>query len=478
MAITSAGIGSGLDVERIISQLTSLEKRPLMLLQGKVAEINTRMSTVGQIKAQVAALADAARKLSLDSSWSGVTLSSSNSTLVTGTATSAATPTSFSVEVQQLAKAQSTSSTAVAAGTAMGTGTFSIQLGTWSTASPPVFTPGAAAAVNVTIGAGEDSLASIVSKINGANAGVTATVLKDASGERLLVRSNSTGEASGFRMQVTGDSGGTNTDDTGLSRLAFDPNTTPAYGMAANAYQRGLDTKATINGIAVTSANSQLVDSIPGVTLDLLALTTSAVTVTVSADTAAMRKNVMDFMASYNSLSKTLAEATKYDEATKTPGIMQGDTVVVNLQNALRGLLGSSSVGSTFARLADVGLDMQRGGMLTLSSSKFDAALKDLPNLKKLFTADNSNAQTNGFGLKVKAFADGLLATGGTVSNKTNALESALKRNSQEQNRVNMRVAQVEKQLRRQYSALDAQMGSLTALGAYVNQQVTAWNKN
>jgi flagellar hook-associated protein 2 len=473
------GIGSGLDVEGIIKQLTSLEKRPLMLLQGKVAEINTRMSTVGQIKAQVAALADSARKLSLATSWSGVTISSSSSTHVSGTATSAATPTSFSVEVQQLARAQSTSSTAVATGaTGLGTGSFSIQLGTWSTAVPPVFTPGAAAAVNVSIGAGEDTLASIVSKINGANAGVTATVLRDATGERLLVRSNATGEATGFRMQVTGDSGGTDTDDTGLSRFAFDPNTAPAYGMAANAYQKGLNTQATINGIAVTSANSQLVDAIPGVTLDLLSLTTGPVTMTVGADTAAMKKSVMDFMASYNSLSKTLADATKYDDATKTPGVMQGDTVMVGLQNALRGLMGSSSVGGTFARLADVGLDMQRGGMLILNSTKFDAAMKDLPNLQKLFTADNSNAQTNGFGLKVKAFADGLLATGGTVSNKTNALESALKRNSEEQNRVNKRAAQVESQLRRQYSALDAQMGSLTALGAYVNQQVSMWNKS
>ena len=484
MAIASTGIGSGLDVEKIISQLTALEKRPLTTLIGKAADIQARMSVVGQIKSQVSALADSARKLSLDSSWTGVTLNSSKSSAITGTATSAASATTFSVEVQQLAKAQSVASSAVTVDTAMGTGTLNIQLGTWSNAVPPVFTPGAAGAVSVVIGAGEDKLTSIAAKINSANAGVTATVLRDASGERLLVRSKDTGEAAGFRIQVTNDSGGTNEDNSGLSRLAFDPATgilpaaaPPTFGMGANTYQKGLNTQATINSIAVTSANSQLVDAVPGVTLQFLEETTGPVTITLEKDQAAVRKNIQDFVAAYNSLSKTLSDATKYDDQTKTAGTMQGDTVVVGLQNVLRNLLSSASAGSTFSRLADVGLEMQRGGMMTVSSSKLDTALKDISNLKLLFTADNSNSGTNGFALKLKSFAEGLLATGGSVANKNDALQSALKRNNKDQGKVNQRVAAVEQQLRRQYSALDAQMGNLTALNSYISQQVAQWNK-
>ena len=73
-------------------------------------------------------------------------------------------------------------------------------------------------------------MSDIASKINGANAGVTATVLRDASGERLLMRSSTTGEESGFRIQVAG-------DPLGLGRLAFDPATAPTGGMAANTTQ-------------------------------------------------------------------------------------------------------------------------------------------------------------------------------------------------------------------------------------------------
>jgi flagellar hook-associated protein 2 len=477
MGISSIGVGSGLDVESIISKLTALEKQPLTTLQTQAATIQTRISTVAQIKSQVAALATSAKTLGQASSWTGKTLSSSNETAVKGSVTSSASPTSFDVEVQQLAKAQSTASTAVAVDTAIGTGTLTIDLGTWNYTGTPSFTAGSASSVSVTIGSGEDTLTKIAAKINSANAGVTATVLRDASGERLLMRSNSTGEAKGFRIQVTGDSDGINNDSAGLSRLAFDP-ANGNFGMAANSYQKALNTQATINGIAVSSANSTLTDAVPGVTLEFGAVTTAPVTVKVAADTTTIKKNIQDFMAAYNSLSKTLTEATKYDENTKTAGVMQGDSVVVGLQNAFRSLLGSSSTGSTFSRLADIGLDVKRGGLMTLNSSKLDTALKDLDNLQALFTADNTGTANDGFGLKIQSFADGLLATGGTVTNKSDALQTALKSNSKEQEKVNQRAVLMEKRLRAQYSALDGQMAGLTTLNSYITQQVSAWNKS
>jgi flagellar hook-associated protein 2 len=52
-----------------------------------------------------------------------------------------------------------------------------------------------------------------------------------------------------------------------------------------------------------------------------------------------------------------------------------------------------------------------------------------------------------------------------------------VKRNTSDQERVNDRAAVVEKRLRAQYTALDAKMGSLTALNSYIAQQVTQWNK-
>lgn len=473
MAISSTGIGSGLDVNSIVEQLTALEKRPLVQLQVKAMAIQTKLSAFGQIKAQISALSDAASKLRLDSAWNGLTVASTNAAAVSGTISGIASASSMSVEVQKLAKTQSLASTAVPAATAMGTGTLTIQLGSWNVGMT-AFTAGLSSPVAITIGAGEDGLASIASKINSANAGVTATVLKDATGERILLRSKETGLEQGFRVQATDDDSN-NTDNLGLSRLAFDPeNGTAGFSQT----QAARNAEATINGVAVVSAKNTLVDTIPGLTLNLTQETTSPVEVTLATDTATMKKNILDFVNAFNALNKTLAESTKYDSETKTAGVLQGDSTTVSLRNALRSVVGSSSVGGTFQRLSDIGIDLKLGGDMTVNNTKLDAALQDPDNLKKLFATDNSNAQTNGFGLKVKDFAQGLLADAGLVTNKSSALKAAIDRNAKDQDKVNDRATLMEKRLRAQYTALDVKMGSLTSLNAFITQQVTLWNKN
>jgi len=490
MAISSTGIGSGLNVESIITQLTALEQRPLTKLKTVASTIQTRLSALAQIKSQVSALSDAAFKLTLDGSWRGVTVNSSRPSAVSGSVSGTAAAASFGVEVAQLARSQSVASSAVPVGASLGTGTLTIEMGSWNLGVvPPTFPLVPSGSVSVVVAAGEDTLAAIAQKINDSAAGLSATVLRDASGERLLVRSRETGEATGFRIQVSNDGDGNDTDNLGLSRLAFDlgsavaavpPSVVPkaAYGMGANEYQAGRNAQATINGVPVSSASNSLSDAIPGLKLQFSEVTTGQVEVTLAPDLASVRKNMDDFVAAYNALNKTLSDATRYDAESRTAGVLQGDPTAVGLQNALRNLLGSSSTGSTFARLADVGISLQVGGALAVNGSKRDAALQDLDNLKKLFTADNGNPLTNGFGLKVKDFARGLLATGGLVTNRSEALEAAANRNLDAQAKVTDRIALVEKRLRAQYSALDLKMGNLTALNAFVAQQVTLWNKS
>ena len=84
-----------------------------------------------------------------------------------------------------------------------------------------------------------------------------------------------------------------------------------------------------------------------------------------------------------------------------------------------------------------------------------------------------------GFGIKFRELTKGLLKADGTgnVANKAVALEGAIGRNSDDQDRLSARVTIVEKRLRAQYSALDAKMGTLTSLSSYVTAQLAQWNK-
>lgn len=490
--ISSPGIGSGLDVNNIVSQLVALEKQPLKNLQLKATTVQAQVSAFAQLKSQVSALTDVANRISVASAWSARTASSSNTAAATVTVTSVASATSFSLDVDALAKQQSIASATEAPGTLLGAGTLTIRLGKWN-AGGTSFDGTGTSDVPVTVLA-TDKLADIAGKINSAEAGVVATVFNDGTSERLLLRSRDTGELKGFRVQVT--EGATvdptvapNNDNVGLSRLAFDP-ATGAFGMASAGMdvQYGQDAKARINGLAVSSASNTLSNNIPGLTISLVQTTTSnyglpgevkaPVTIGITNDVTLAVRNVQDFVTAYNALNKNLVELTKYDAATKTGSLFQGDSSVVGMQNILRNMLGSVSVGSAYQRLSDVGVQMQLDGTLTFDTSKLSTAANNGDALQRLFTTDNSNALTNGFGLKFKVFGQGVLASSGAVASKAKALQSALDVNNREQTKVNDRAALVEARLRKQYTALDGQLGRLNSLSAYVSQQVTLWNRS
>lgn len=470
MAISSTGVGSGLDVKGIVTQLVAIEKQPLQQLQTKATTFQTQLSLYGKIKSQASALGDAGALLAGASGWNTQKASSSNATAVSVTAGTSATAAALAVEVQQLARAQSSGSLGLAAGTPVGAkGALTIELGAWSAAVPPVFgAPSSSVTVQV---AATDSLSDIASKINlDKTSGVTATVLRDGANERLVIRSVTTGVDAGFRLSVA--------DDIAAPGLAAKLGITNPSDGAGFVGQTALNAKVKINGVAVESATNKMADVVPGVTLQLSQVTTAPVDITVESDLDAVQKNIQGFVDAYNALNQTLADATKYTAATKTGGPLQGDATTMGLQNALRAMLGSSSAGSSFTRLSEVGIERQTDGSLKVNATKLASAKQDMGNLKALFATDNSNAATNGFGLKVRDFSRGLLTFDGLVANKSTALQGAISRNSKDQDRVTDRATRVEAQLYKQYSALDAQMAQMNALSSYVTAQLAQWNKS
>ena len=467
-SISSPGIGSGLDVQSIVSQLAALERAPIKQLQTQASTLQSRLSLYGTIKSQISALGDAASKLASSNAWTAVTTASSNSAAVGLTASAGAIEGRYSIEVQQLARAQTTVSSATASGSNMGTGTLTIELGGWSGST---FIPGGSTPVNVIVGAGEDTLSAIASKINAADAGVKATVVRDASGERLLMQSSETGAAQGFRITATDDDGN-NTDAAGLSRLSYSAGGTSGTSLT----QSGLNAQATINGVVITSSANKLADTLPGMTLQLSQVTSQPVEVSVSSDKESIRKDIDAFVEAYNKVNTTLTNALKYDEAAKKGGTLQGDSTAVGLQNALRGMMRSVTTSSPFSRLVDVGIELKSGGALQIDSGKMTAAMENLKGLQGLFTVNTGDATTEGFGRKLKAFAQDLLDTDGSISNRTAALQSAIRRNTTEQEHAEDRASRVETRLLAQYTALDTKLAGLNSLSSYVSQQVAMWN--
>lgn len=475
-SITSAGIGSGLDVNGIITQLLAIERQPLAALQTEETRLNAKVSTFGKLKSLLSAVRDKAGSIGSLTLWNQRAGSTTEAASVAVTTAAGAAVGSYSVQVQQLASTQTLSSRAfTASDTAaqFGPGTLTIELGAWTGTPVSGFTPKAnATPVTVTLGAEDDTLAEVRDRINAAGAGVTATIINDASGARLALRSSATGAENGFRITAA-----ETTDDgvaaNGLSALAYD-----ALGTSQLALnQSAANALATINGIDVESTSNTLTNVSDGVTLRLLRETTGPVELGVTTDTAAVKTAIEDFVKAFNELATFIRDQTKYDEATKTAGAMQGDSLATGLQRQLRNVLNEASTASTaFSRLSDVGVVMKADGTLEIKSGALDNSLANLDQLRSLLATDGSTSADSGFMQRFRDLGDLLLGADGAFEGRNQSLQERLDRNEDRQDQMEARLATTEKRLRAQYNALDVSMGQLSGLSSYMTQQLQALN--
>ncbi len=477
---TSLGIGSGIDLNTIVSQLVALERRPLSTMQQQASRLQTQVSSFGKMSSLFGSLQSAANKLTDASLWTQSKLASSNAAVVTAAASgsgSAAAAGSYAVTVQALARSQTAVSTAALPGATelVGAGTLNIDIGTWDVAGTTLALKAGTPTMQIEVGVG-DTLESLRDKINASGAEVTATLVTDASGVRLALRSSASGLENAFRISAT-DSDGNPADAAGLSRFAYDP------GNGANQMQvrqPAANAMATVNGIAIESATNQLTGVLEGTTLTLNQTSAAEVTITASSDREAVGTAVKAFAEAYNGLVSYLGAQTRYDSATKVAGLLQGDSAVNGIQSNLRSLLGATSGASAlFGRLSDIGLQASRDGTLTINQATLDKALTNLPELKKAFAAsDSANPGNNGFAKRFATLATQVLGSDGSLTTRTEGLRKLIAKNSSDQDRLNTRVELYQARLVAQYTAMDTNLSRLNGLSSLVTQQLAMLNRS
>ncbi len=384
MAITSTGLGSGLDIEGIITKLMTVEAQPLQALAKKEASYQAKLTAYGTFSGAVSAFRSASSAISGTSSVNTATASSSDSSTLTASASSISTAGTYSVNVTQLAKAQQL----VAAGqtslsASIGTGVLTFDFGTISGGAfnpgtgqytGSTFTSNGSGVKTVTISAANDSLTGIRDAVNAANIGVTATIINDGSGTpyRLAFSSKNQGASNSLKVSVSGSPALDNL-------LGNDPGGTQHLQETVSAQ----DALLQINGVAVSSKSNAVSSAITGVTLNLLKTTSGTpTTVTVGKDTSAFTKQIDNFVKAYNDLNKTIKDLTAYDPKTRTGGLLVGDTVVRSVQSQIRATLTATVPGLTtgaYKSLSDVGISIQKDGTLATDSAKLSTALSANP---------------------------------------------------------------------------------------------------
>ncbi len=464
--ISSPGIGSGMDITGIVTKLSDLERQPLVQLKKQAGSLQSRLSVYGQVKSQMASLQDAAAKLSSSSAWSQTKVNSANNAAVTATATGNAMPMKLDIEVVKLAKGQVSSFATVAVDQTLSNGSLEIQQGSWASG---VFSPNGGVPTIINIEDGQNTVSQIAAKINSSGSNVQAYVVQDATGERLVLRSMNTGKDQGFNVKL-------NSAITSPDPSIVAPTSVPLSFVSPAGDQFAQDAQFKLDGIEFTSATNTVTQALPGLSLQLQQVSTAPVQISVEYDQEAVKKNIQTFLDSYNTLNSTLSSAMKYSTETKTSAALQGDSTAVGVQSALRSLFRTEISGWKYQRVSDIGITLQSDGSMGLDAKKLESAMANTSDLKALFV-NSTGLESLGLAKKVETFIKSALNTEGRVAVRTDALQSAISRNLQDQQRVNDRADRAQARLTKVYNSMDSKVGSLNALNSYVSQQLAAMSK-
>jgi flagellar hook-associated protein 2 len=465
------GTGSGIDITSLVSGLVDASfANKNAALTAKDDKLTAQISKASELKSGISDFATALSQLA-----AGGTLAtqptSSNTGIVKATRLAGASLAALnaSVEVRQIAQGQVASTAAVAGGaaTVIGTGTLTLTFGTATVADGAMtdFAAGAAAPVSIAIDPANNTLQGVANAINAAKAGVTASVITDSAGARLMVKSAS-GASQAFEL----------TGSAGLESLNIGRN---ANGSTINATAQ--NARIALDGVEVSYPVNSISNLIPGVRLDLVAASVGTkVAIGATRATDAIGQAVTNFVDTYNQVYKLVKDAV--DPAT---GPLRGDPAAKDLLRQLKGMtltaLLPATADETPTALADIGVATQRDGTLRVDSTRLAKVLTSWPDqIEAMFASGTGLAAALS---KVAESAVGKTSAKGI--GEATGLTASLLNYGKAQDKVETdqddALAAAEKmrtRMTQQFAAMDSKVAAYKSTQSFLTQQIDAWNAN
>lgn len=447
------GIGSGLDINAIVTAMVNAEKAPkeaqLARLQTKSS---TKLSALGQLKSALSEFQTALKNLNKPSLFENRAAVSSDLNALTATADKTALTGNYSIKVNQLATGSKVASAALGGGyTTAGGGTLTVKLG----ASDP--------GIDVSIAAGA-SLAEVRDTLNVAlkDSGISANLVTNPGDgtTRLVLTSSNTGEGKDIELSSA---------DAGLSDL-----TIGAGSPGSMVLEVASNAKFSIDGLALESASNEVSGAIGGVTFKLLAANPEkTLTVSIDQDRAGVTEKIEEFVAAYNKLittSNSLTRVTSNGEGNApTTGGLVGDATVRSLLGAVRNELVNPAAQEGIRVLADLGISTEKNGTLAIDEDKLSKALSEsFDSAASFFTGDS------GLMNRLNQRVDGYIQTGGVIEQRMKGLETTLRGIDDQKEVLARRIDQLQTRLFAKFNAMDALVGQLSQTSERLGQALAS----
>nr|WP_298414419.1 flagellar filament capping protein FliD [uncultured Halomonas sp.] len=454
-SISSIGIGSGLDLNGLLDQLEAGERGQLTPIVKQQKSYQAQISAFGRLESALDKFQEAAAKLNNADSFRSVK-SNMTGEAMTATVGTKAVAGTYDIAVSQLAQGQALASNGVAdKAEKLGAGSLSITIGDET--------------LDIAISEGKSSLESIRDAINAKDGGVTASLINDGSNtpHRLVLTSKNTGVDS--TMTVTA------SDNATLSNL-LSYNSTDGSADSMTQTVQPQDAMLKVNGLDITSSSNRVEEAIQGVTLNLDKITTGTETerLTISQDSAAITKNVQDFVDAYNGLQKTMSSLTAYDKKSGVAGQLLGDSTMRGVESRLRNVMGNPLSGEGLQRLSDVGIELKLDGKLEINSEKLESLVAENPeSLNRFFGGTDTQ---DGFSDILESTVKTMLDTGGLLSNATSGLEKRIEGLGDRYSRTEERIDATVARYRKQFGQMDLLVSQMNSTMSYLTQQFDAMN--
>lgn len=449
MAITSAlGLGSGIDINGLVKQLVNAEGQPaLNAIRRQETAIQSRLSALGTLKGALSNFQTAVNKFKAGGLLTSHKAISANENMLTAQTGLLAVAGSYSLKVNQLA-----SSHKVISGGAgysgydaiVGSGDLTLSVG--------------GNEFSVNIDATNNTLGGIRDAINKApdNNGVTASIINVDDGFKLVLTAKQTGSENAISISSS---------SPGLSDLANN----------MQEQRAARDAVIEIDGQVATRSSNTISDVIQGVTLNLKAADENIVfDLNVAVDEEKIAEAANEFVKSYNNLMTAIKSLGRYDAENNKAGALVGDSTLRMIQSQLRTEVSRpiDSASGDINSLSLIGISVDRNGVMSLDSTKFNAVLKSNFN-----SISNIFSSSDGIAMRLSERLENYLQPGGSLDSRTKSLNSQLKTFDQRRENVQVRLENLERTLMKQFIAMDVAVGQFQSTGSFVSQQLALLNK-
>ena len=389
-SITSTGLGSGLDINSIVTAIVAAEEDPAAAsLLADATEATEMISAFGTINSALSDFQDSYSDLSRASTFSATSASSSDDSIISATLGIGAATGSWGFEVEQQAKAQtivSSSANSYSEATSeIGTGTISFSYGTYEDDGSFSINPDKAVET-LTIDSANNSLDKMRDAINEGDYSVSASIINDGTNYRLVLTNKETGEENALQLTVADDDGDS-TDTSGLSALTY---SSDVKHMEQTSVAQ--DAKVIMNGIEITRSTNDIANVIEGVTLNIGGETEvgSTVSLTITADNSIVEEQINAFVENYNSTIEQMNTLSAYGTDSESNGVLSGDSTIRNIKSQMRSILNTSisHLDGAVQSFADLGMLTNRDGTLSIDADKLSSVMaSDMDSLAEFFTA-------------------------------------------------------------------------------------------